>query len=91
MPATSFWKIELRHRKTRRAIVEAGFAILDPQLGRHAYAVGNGLTIADAALFYVERWAEPQGITLPINVAGHLARMQARPAVRKVRQLWGES
>ena len=41
--------------------VEAWFAILDPQLGRHDYAVGDGFTIADAALFYVEHWAQPQG------------------------------
>ena len=74
-----------------RQIVEAGFAILDPQLGHHDYAAGDGFTIADAALFYVERWAKPQGITLPVNVAAHLARMLARPAVNKVRQLWGEA
>ena len=77
-------------KKQGRAMVETGFAILDPQLGRHPYAAGGGFTIADAALFYVERWAQPQGITLPVNLAAHLERMLARPAVHKVRQLWGE-
>jgi glutathione S-transferase len=77
-------------RRQGRGIVEAGFAILDPQLGNHEYAAGDSFTIADAALFYAERWAGPQGITLPVNVAAHLARMLARPAVHKVRQLWGE-
>ena len=42
-------------KRQGRAIVEAGFAILDPQLGRHDHAVDDGFTIADAALFYVER------------------------------------
>jgi glutathione S-transferase len=48
------------------------------------------LTIADFALYYVERWAAPQGIALPINIAAHFNRMLARPAVHKVRRLWGE-
>ena len=50
-------------------MVETVFAILDPQLGRHPYAAGGSFTIADAALFYIERRAKPQGIDLPINVA----------------------
>jgi glutathione S-transferase len=73
-----------------RQIIETGFAILDPPLGRHPYAAGEVLTIADFALFYVERWAAPQGVELPINVAAHFERMLARPAVHKVRTLWGE-
>lgn len=77
-------------KRQGRAMVETGFAMLDSQLGEHDYAAGDSFTIADAALFYAERWAEPHGITLPVNVAGHLARMLARPAVHKVRQLWGE-
>lgn len=77
-------------RHQGREIVETGFAILDPQLGRQPYAAGDSFTIADAALFYVERWAQPQDITLPVNIAAHLERMLARPAVHKVRQLWGE-
>lgn len=74
-----------------RQIIEAGFTILDPPLGRRPYPAGDVLTIADFALFYVERWAAPQGIELPINVAAHFERMLARPAVHKVRKLWGES
>lgn len=78
-------------KRQGREMVETGFAILDPQLGRHPYAAGDGFTIADAALFYAERWAAPQGIVLPVNVAAHLVRMLARPAVHKVRQLWDEA
>lgn len=73
------------------AMVEQGFGILDPLLVRHDYAVGDTLTIADAALFYVERWAPQNGVTLPVNLTRHLERMFARPAVHKVRQLWGEA
>lgn len=78
-------------KRQGRGMIETGFAILDPQLGRHDYAVGDSFTIADAALFYVERWAQPEGITLPVNLAAHLTRMLARPAVHKVRQLWREA
>jgi glutathione S-transferase len=73
-----------------RQIIETGFAILDPSLGRYPYAAGEVLTIADFALFYVERWSAPQAIALPINIAAHFTRMLARPAVHKVRTLWGE-
>jgi glutathione S-transferase len=74
-----------------RQIIETGFATLDPGLGHRPYAAGDVLTIADFGLFYVERWAAPQGIELPINVAAHFRRMLARRAVHKVRTLWGES
>lgn len=73
-----------------RGMVETGFAILDTQLAQHDWAAGNSFTIADAALFYAERWAEPQSIALPVNLAAHFTRMLARPSVHKVRQLWGE-
>jgi glutathione S-transferase len=43
-----------------RELVETGFAILDPQLGRAPYVAGDVFTIADAALFYAERWAPPR-------------------------------
>lgn len=74
-----------------KQMVEEGFAILDPQLGRHDFAVGDTFTIADVALFYVERWAPEQAISLPINVQRHYERMLSRPAVQKVRALWNEA
>jgi glutathione S-transferase len=73
-----------------RKLVETGFAILDSQLGRHPYAAGEEFGIADAALFYVERWAPQQDILLPANVKSHFERTLARPAVRKVVNFWGE-
>ena len=74
-----------------RDFADLGFAILDPQLARHPYAAGDTFTVADAALFYVERWAPQRGIVLPVNLAAHLERMKARPAVRRVMELWGEA
>ena len=78
-------------KKQGRGMVEAGFAILDAQLGRHEYAVGDSLTIADAALFYVERWAPQFEVSMPVNVERHFKRLRARPAAQKVLELWGEA
>ena len=74
-----------------RGMAELGFAILDPQLARHPYAAGDTFTVADAALFYVERWVPQHGIVLPVNLAAHFERVKARPAVRRVMELWGEA
>jgi hypothetical protein len=46
------------------------------------YVVGD-FSIADAALFYVEFWADRSKATLPSNCAAHYARMKARPSVQK--------
>ncbi|MEG3089274.1 glutathione S-transferase family protein [Sphingomonas sp. PB4P5] len=78
-------------RRQGRDIVERGFAILDPVLASHDFAAGDRFTIADAALFYVERWTPRQKIVLPDNVQRHYDRMLARPAIQKVRQAWGEA
>ena len=77
--------------KQGREIVEQGFAILEKQLAGHGYAVGDRFGIADAALFYVERWAPQRKIALPPNLAAHLDRVKERPAVHRVMQIWGEA
>ena len=74
-----------------RKMVEQGFAILEKQLGTRNFAGGDRFGIADTALFYAERWAVEEEIDLPPQLAGHLARMKQRPAVRRVMELWGES
>lgn len=66
-----------------RQIVEQGFAIVDRQLAGRDYVVDH-FTIADAALFYVEFWAERIGIPLPENCRAHYRRLLTRPAVRQV-------
>lgn len=66
-----------------RQIVEQGFTIVDRQLAGREYVVDH-FTIADAALFYVEFWAERIGIPLPDNCRAHYRRLLTRPAVRQV-------
>jgi glutathione S-transferase len=52
-------------RQRGREIVEQGFGLLDKTLAKHDIAAGERFTIADAALFYVERWAARVDISLP--------------------------
>lgn len=73
-----------------REMVEKGFDILDKALAGKSYLGGSDLSIADAALFYVEFWGAGRlGMQLPPNVAAHYERMKARPAVQRVMQQEG--
>jgi glutathione S-transferase len=74
-----------------KAMVRDGFAILDRQLAGKSYAGGDHVTIADAALFYIERWAPEAGVELPPNLAAHFRRMKARPAVQRALRAEGEA
>lgn len=65
-------------RQEGRAIVEKGLGLVADAIPQ------NGLNVADAALFYVERWAEAAEIVMPPAASAHLARMRARPAVQRV-------
>jgi glutathione S-transferase len=63
---------------------------VDKALNGKEYAVGGNLSVADAALFYVEFWwAGRLNEQLPANCAAHYQRMRARPAVAKVMQKEG--
>ena len=66
-----------------RQIIDKAFTIVDRELLGRQYVVGH-FTIADAALFYVEFWADRIGIPLPANCQAHYRRMLTRPAVRQV-------
>lgn len=66
-----------------REIVEEGFAIMNDALAGRDYVAGD-FSIADAALFYVEFWADKIGIALPEHCHAHYQRMRARPAVQRV-------
>jgi len=68
-----------------REIVERGFAIVNDALAGQDYVVGQ-FSIADAALFYVEFWADKLKMKLPDNCRAHYQRMLSRPAVRRVLQ-----
>lgn len=66
-----------------REIVEQCFAVMNTALAGREYAAGS-FSIADAALFYVEFWADKIGIALPPNCLAHYQRMLTRPAVQRV-------
>lgn len=66
-----------------RAIAAAAFEAMNSVLAGRDYAVG-AFSIADAALFYVEFWADKTGMALPPNCAAHYQRMKKRPAVAQV-------
>jgi glutathione S-transferase len=53
------------------------------RLAGRNYLMGE-FTIADAALFYIERWmAERMGATLPPPAKAHYGRMLDREAVKR--------
>ncbi len=63
---------------------------MDKTLAGKDYLGGSSMSIADAALFYVEFWAAARmNMTLPPNCAAHYQRMLARPAVRKAMEAEG--
>ena len=64
-------------------IVNKAFAIVNDLLAGHDF-VASHFTIADAALFYVEFWANRIEITLPELCQSHYQRMLKRPAVKQV-------
>lgn len=64
-------------------LVKQNFSIVNSALEGKPYITGD-FSVADAALFYVEFWAERIGITLPENCLQHYKRMLARPAVQRV-------
>lgn len=67
-----------------REIVTQAFEALEKRLPEAGYAVGPQFSIADAALFYNEFWADKTGVPLPPRVATHYQLMRARPVVRQV-------
>jgi glutathione S-transferase len=67
-----------------REIVSQALGILERRMPADGYAVGRQFSIADAALFYNEFWADKLRIALPPRVAAHYQRVRARPVVRQV-------
>jgi len=65
-------------------IYAKGFAVLEKALGEREYLLGE-YCFADTALFYnCFWWSGRLGKELPQGIAGHYARMTARPAVQRV-------
>lgn len=70
-------------REFGRCEVEKGLATLSAMLGESPFLLGS-FGIADAALFYVLRWAEKAELGLPANLDSFLIRMSARPSAQVV-------
>lgn len=67
-----------------RELIEKGFSIMDTALEGKQWVAGE-YSYADSALFYVEFWgAKRMHMQLPPNLAAHLERMLARPAVQRM-------
>ncbi|HYA80472.1 MAG TPA: glutathione S-transferase N-terminal domain-containing protein [Methylocystis sp.] len=66
-----------------KSIAESALVAMNDALAGRDYLAGD-FSIADAALFYVEFWADKTGMALPQNCRSHYDRMRARPAVRQV-------
>ncbi|ARN82553.1 glutathione S-transferase family protein [Methylocystis bryophila] len=66
-----------------RAIVASALLAMDSELAGKDYLAGS-FSIADAALFYNEFWADKIGMELPPSCLAHYQRMRSRPAVRQV-------
>lgn len=72
-------------RAQGREIIDNGFAIVNNMLATSSSVyVVDKLSIADAALFYVEFWAKHIDIPLPEHCEAHFQAMLKRPAVRQV-------
>jgi glutathione S-transferase len=72
-----------------KELVAKAYGVLEGAIGSQDYIAG-AYSIADAALFYVEFWgARRMGMELPPHLAGHFARMLARPAVARVMEQEG--
>lgn len=72
-------------RAQGRTIVAEGFALVDRFLAGRPFLLEH-FTIADAALFYVEFWADRTGLSLPEHCRKHYRGLLSRPAVRQVLQ-----
>ena len=79
---TAAWQLGIQARG--REIINEAFAIIEARLPATGYAIGDDFTIADAALFYVEFWADKTGLALPPRCAAHYQRVRARPVVQRV-------
>lgn len=77
-------------KKQGETMLSKAFAIIADQLAGREWAAGDHFGVADAALFYVERWASETSVPLPPAVDAHLRRIKQRPAVVRVMAIWGE-
>jgi glutathione S-transferase len=73
-------------RRKAPGVIADNLRLLEDRIGAGPWVLGAQYTVADPHLFVMTWWAERDGVPLaPFpNLRAHLARMQARAAVRKV-------
>lgn len=84
--ADKFTTNESQHEAVKQQghnIVRQCFAVIEQQLVGREYVIDR-FSVADAALFYTEFWADRINIELPANCASHYQTMLKRPTVRQV-------
>ena len=77
--------IESMKRRVTRNMTECS-ELIERQMFRGPWVMGEQFTICDPYLYTVGRWLEGDGVDeskLPL-ITGHRARMEARPTVRRV-------
>lgn len=70
-------------RRVAFDIIDAGMRILAGYLKKQAYFLGD-FSIADAAVFNLEWWANRRNITLPPTIQAHYERMMVRPSIQRM-------
>jgi len=78
----TLWRDAIQARG--RELVAQAFEIIAARLPVQGYAVGSAFSIADAALFYVEFWADKIGLPMPERCAAHYQTIKAVPVVQQV-------
>ncbi|HRD27160.1 MAG TPA: glutathione S-transferase family protein [Caulobacter sp.] len=73
-------------REAIRAAIEAGFDRIDARLAGRRFMIGEALTTVDLLATMLMRWSRnmPRPATAWPNIAGYLAAVRARPALREV-------
>ena len=66
-----------------RDLLVKHFGVLSEQLGNRPFLLGDRMTIADAYLFVMRRWAAHHGVDVPPRIDAFAARMTQVPSVAK--------
>ncbi|MCB8823417.1 glutathione S-transferase family protein [Microvirga rosea] len=72
-------------RRKAPDVMASDLRLLEDQMGQGPWILGDQYTVADAHLFVMTWWAEPDGVPLSRfpNLRAHLDRMQEREAVQR--------
>ncbi len=66
-----------------KALAEKYLALLAETWKGQEWLLPSGYSVADCALFFIERWCLRAGITPPARITAHYEAMMARPAVAR--------